>query len=766
MRRSRSVETLRVSGLLRGTFDPPRRAKDREAEHPLVWRHERNTRAHAARARATARTLLALLTLGTALGARPVWAGDFVEPAVFASHDGVLDLTMIAKAKSIPSIVFTAPSGSTLNPTGWVYEICERASAQGDACPAGSATVADYGGVRLALQKGDVLKIHFVNRLPKLDPIKLTHSVDAGGANLPLNPTNLHTHGMIVEPRASTPEDPTFGDFIFVTVFNPANGQPVSQGVHDHGQMISGAIDYRIEIPKNHPSGLFWFHPHVHGLALNQVSSGLAGIITVGDVGDYARADGVSKDFPREHLRHLILKDLQVVAAGTIAFENGPAKVADGEVLNQEDPEFCHQNPGPNELRRGFCLGVDNTSDGGNNYRRGKWYFTINGVQFPTIQTAAPDGEIWRLTNASGSLSYRLQLVDDSTRQPLVMQLTAVDGVSVFLPQNTPMDSIVHLAGAKFTVVPCPTNPPVIASQPVCVTELVMMPSSRAELWVTYRNASGQIVRPPVGASATLKMVGLTMGSGDAWPAVDLAKVLFKDSGRLFEAHAALDVAGDAYTAARPGGVFASPTPYARPSPLPAGCKALPPGHHRRIFFGIEDLNDGDSFGLGYEEVDERGTPVPGTQLPVTQFDPMKSIVCLPLGPGQNPVHETWELVQLSTENHNFHIHQTKFRSILASAPAGSPASKSPGANVGFGVLEDNLPLGVAAPNPKINDQVMNDQNGVCSVEQWRDGSCAFPPVLLDIPFSEIGEFVYHCHILEHEDGGMMAKIKVVPSPR
>ncbi|WP_445928490.1 multicopper oxidase domain-containing protein, partial [Methylocystis sp. IM3] len=27
-------------------------------------------------------------------------------------------------------------------------------------------------------------------------------------------------------------------------------------------------------------------------------------------------------------------------------------------------------------------------------------------------------------------------------------------------------------------------------------------------------------------------------------------------------------------------------------------------------------------------------------------------------------------------------------------------------------------------------------------------------------------EFVYHCHILEHEDSGMMAKIQVVPAPR
>jgi FtsP/CotA-like multicopper oxidase with cupredoxin domain len=36
----------------------------------------------------------------------------------------------------------------------------------------------------------------------------------------------------------------------------------------------------------------------------------------------------------------------------------------------------------------------------------------------------------------------------------------------------------------------------------------------------------------------------------------------------------------------------------------------------------------------------------------------------------------------------------------------------------------------------------------------------------VDIPFSQLGAFVFHCHILDHEDGGMMAKIQVVPAAR
>ena len=93
-------------------------------------------------------------------------AADLLEPAVFASSYGVLDILMVAKAKPVPSLAFTPPDGSgVVNPTGWVYEICKRKGSE-TACPAGTGTVADYGGVRLALNQGDVLKVRLVNKLP------------------------------------------------------------------------------------------------------------------------------------------------------------------------------------------------------------------------------------------------------------------------------------------------------------------------------------------------------------------------------------------------------------------------------------------------------------------------------------------------------------------------------------------------------------------------------------------------------------------------
>jgi L-ascorbate oxidase len=164
-------------------------------------------------------------------------ATNFVEPPVFASSRGVLDLLIVVLPQPVPSISYVPPSGPVINPTGWVYQICPRALATPmNQCPAGSPTVSYYGGIRLALQKGDQLKFRLVNRLPPIAAVTLANLQD--GVNLPLNPTNIHTHGMVVQARAPTLSDPTFGDYIFVDIYNPANGMPTSDLAHQHGSVV------------------------------------------------------------------------------------------------------------------------------------------------------------------------------------------------------------------------------------------------------------------------------------------------------------------------------------------------------------------------------------------------------------------------------------------------------------------------------------------------------------------------------------------------
>ncbi len=93
---------------------------------------------------------------------------------------------------------------------------------------------------------------------------------------------------------------------------------------------------------------------------------------------------------------------------------------------------------------------------------------------------------------------------------------------------------------------------------------------------------------------------------------------------------------------------------------------------------------------------------------------------------------EEWTIENRALESHEFHIHQIHF---LLMAENGVPVSPE--------------------------RQQMLD---TVDVPFW-SGSGPYPSVTLRLDFRgrDIGDFVYHCHILEHEDHGMMAIIRVLP---
>jgi FtsP/CotA-like multicopper oxidase with cupredoxin domain len=93
---------------------------------------------------------------------------------------------------------------------------------------------------------------------------------------------------------------------------------------------------------------------------------------------------------------------------------------------------------------------------------------------------------------------------------------------------------------------------------------------------------------------------------------------------------------------------------------------------------------------------------------------------------------EDWTIENRALENHEFHIHQLHFQ-LLA-------VNRKP----------------VPAKQRQFLDTV--------DVPFW-SGSGPYPSVTVRLDFRgpDIGDFVYHCHILEHEDGGMMATVRVLP---
>ena len=104
---------------------------------------------------------------------------------------------------------------------------------------------------------------------------------------------------------------------------------------------------------------------------------------------------------------------------------------------------------------------------------------------------------------------------------------------------------------------------------------------------------------------------------------------------------------------------------------------------------------------------------------------------------------EDWTIQNQTLENHEFHIHQIHF--LVES--------------------QNNFEINGSQPNPSIQQQVID----TIQVPFW-DGNPNHPypsvTVRMDFRGADVGDFVYHCHIAEHEDDGMMAIIRVMPSSR
>jgi FtsP/CotA-like multicopper oxidase with cupredoxin domain len=167
----------------------------------------------------------------------------------------------------------------------------------------------------------------------------------------------------------------------------------------------------------------------------------------------------------------------------------------------------------------------------------------------------------------------------------------------------------------------------------------------------------------------------------------------------------------------------------ANPTPLPPA--ALPwvgnvaPVRVRKLYFSekLDDPNNPASTSAFYLTVDGH-TPVP--------FDPNSDTPDIVVKQGDV---EDWIIENRSLELHDFHIHQLHFQLLDWS--------------------------GVPVNEPFLRDTV--------NVPYYNKRMLQYPSVRLRMDFRDpniVGTFVYHCHVLEHEDGGMMGRIRVEPAAK
>ena len=201
---------------------------------------------------------------------------------------------------------------------------------------------------------GDVLKITYINDLP-------AKSSETCAVNPCMNMTNLHFHGLTVSPDA--PQDDVLGML----------AKP--------GQ----ALRYSVQIPPDHPPGLFWYHTHPHGESDRQVLDGMSGAIVIEGMERYAPQVG--------RLRERVI----VVRSRSIEHDPNAAEL-------RRDVEVPSKGCG------GEAEAVDEV-------------FTVNGVLRPRIEIAPKERQFWRIVNASPNRYLDLQL--DGQK----FEIVALDGM-------------------------------------------------------------------------------------------------------------------------------------------------------------------------------------------------------------------------------------------------------------------------------------------------------------------------------------------------
>lgn len=189
--------------------------------------------------------------------------------------------------------------------------------------------------------------------------------------------TNLHFHGFHVSPKGHQ-------DNVFLQV-DPGYAQ-----------------EYDVRIPADHPAGLHWYHPHLHGTVSDQVWGGLAGAILI---------EGGAADLPEiASLRRRVL----VLRSFSTGDDGGLQSIAKASVATNVP--------------------------------------MVNGMVRPEIDMRPGETQFWQILNADYATYFRLALA--GRRMTIIEQ----DGCMAWRPED--VDSVLMAPGNRFGVlVTAPTEP-------------------------------------------------------------------------------------------------------------------------------------------------------------------------------------------------------------------------------------------------------------------------------------------------------------------
>ncbi|MGP9820611.1 multicopper oxidase family protein [Salinarimonas sp. NSM] len=541
-----------------------------------------------------------------------------------------------------------------------------------------AANAPPYVGPTIQVTPGETVRVTLHNELPVEDQ---SCPGDPDDINIPhcFNRTNLHSHGLWISPAGNS-------DNVLIAI---------DPGV---------TFQYEWNIPADHPSGTFWYHPHLHGGVALQVSSGMAGFILIR--GDRLPTPETNGD------------------VDTLLKRADGAPYTERLVLLQQNQYACYDVRGNLETNPDGTYRCDPGQTGiiesYDNFSPGDWaasgrYTSINGEILPTFPGAEVGRvERWRIAHAGIRDTVKLEFrkaADDAG--PL--DASAGDEED-WMATNCPGAPLTTFAMAEDGLTRGAIDPR---------TTSVLQPGYRTDLLVVFPEP-GRYCVIDTQAPAT------TTVSGDA------------ESRQLL---GAVDVARGETGADSVPGDAAGLTAYLEAALVAAAERTMPDEVREAV---IADLEDGLKLTKFVPHPTIDASEVTGTQalafsidtsttptgflIDGEPYDPNRIDRLLTLG----GVDE-WTLTSGTNPaaGHPFHIHVNPFQVVEILNPEGVDVS-----------------VGGEPDDPQYAGM-----QGV-----WKDTLFVKPGyrVVMRTRYERyIGEFVLHCHILDHEDQGMMQNVVI-----
>ncbi|HJU37990.1 MAG TPA: multicopper oxidase domain-containing protein [Tahibacter sp.] len=505
------------------------------------------------------------------------------------------------------------------------------------------------------------------------------------------NSTNLHSHGLWVSPTGNS-------DNVLITLRPTVSFQ------------------YEYNIPYDHPSGTFWYHPHLHGSTALQVASGMAGTLIVrgsrlpeknktGDIDTLL----VGKAFGE---RPVLFQQVQYACRDKVTNQIKVKKNDKGEVIAW----IC--DPGD--------VGKITSYDqfGSSSWKQSGRYTSVNGRVLPTFEVADTGTiERWRAVHAGVRNTISLQFKRLKSGAPKFDRLAAADQAE-WAKSNCTGNALTQFEIASDGL----THGQVIAK-----TQNTLQPGYRSDVLVVFPEPGEYcVIDAEAPAESTVNV--------QAESRQVLGKVVVKGGTKIADPKA--------YLTQR---LVEAAGATQRPDMRDAIKTDLVNGLKLTNFVPHKTIADGELTKPGTiaqkVEFDIGGTP---TEFRVNGF-PYNPKEARELVLGRV---EEWELSS-KVANHPFHIHVNPFEvvKILNICDQDVSDGKNPD-YTNYKTVDD-----CKKPGENPDPQYSTLKN------TWRDTLFVKQGYKLYVRSRYeryIGEYVLHCHILDHEDNGMMQNIRMV----